>query len=241
MKIAIGTRFYEEDRERLTQLETFVKKAAELVDEVFVVINVVKDKTKAFFYLKKLKIPKLHLLGMNAWGKFTPALNAIVYHTSKEGFTHLLLCSPEVHISSSLISELASYVDDSTLVAGAAMAGHEFSEGEVAGNGANVPWNTLAVWNLKYLSRIGFVMSADAPFDEASAGVEELSTCAVLQKLYPQLKVKLVKLGDVKWDVGSLDEERIAAHIKKIDSKKERAQKQMDNLQLPPPKILHIS
>jgi len=238
MKIAIGTRFYGKDAEKLPELEAFVRKAAEFVDEVFVAINETEDKTRALDYLRKLEIPKLHVLGINAWGKFTTALNTIVYHTSSERFSHVLFCSPEIELSREMIEELASYMDEATLVVGAAVAGHEFEEGEHVGTGSRVPWNTLALWNLKYLARTGFVLAADAPFAPDAAGVEEVATCAVLQTLYPQLLVKLVALGKVKWNV---DKSRIDVHIKKIESKNSRAEQQLKFLELQAPKVVHVS
>lgn len=241
MKIALGTRFYDDNPpERLADFGAFVREASNFVGEVLVAVKQTADSSKVREYFDKLKLPKVHIVSMNVWGKFVPALNAIVYHVSAEGYSHLLLCSSEVELSRQVVDELASYMDDGTLVVGAAMSGHEFREGEMIGSGTTVPWNTLALWNLKYLNRTGFVLAADASFDAEAAGVEEVATCAVLQRLYPHLKVKLVKLGSIKWKVEKLSQDRIAAHIKKISSKKERAEKQLKFLELPPPRVLHI-
>jgi hypothetical protein len=239
-RIAVGVRFYEEHPEKLRVVEKFIRRISPEVNVVIVAVNDAEDKTGASEYLKRLDIPKAEIFSVNAWGKFTPALNAIVYLASARGCTHVLFCSPEIDITPVVICALCAHMDSETLVVGASLEGHEFSEGTVLGNGTTVPWNTLALWNLAYLARTGFLLAGDAPFDPFVAGVEELSTCAALQTLYPRLQVKLVQIPGITWDAAHGGLRRVMAHLRKMHSKKDRAARQLAFIELSPPSILHI-
>jgi hypothetical protein len=97
------------------------------------------------------------------WGKFVPALNALIRYASVECKAQLILfVSAETEASASSVSMLVNEVDSSTLVAGAVLPGHDYHRGEkVPLNGRNTPWNTLAVWNLPNLALNGFPMVSD--------------------------------------------------------------------------------
>jgi hypothetical protein len=240
MKLALATRFFGENPERLTALTDFIKQSSPLVEEVFVISNESMDRINAEGYFAAKTFPKTHFSSLDMWGRYTPALNAIVYHTASEGFSHVIMCSVEIGLTKEILESLARHLDEDTLVVGARLAGHEFRAGENTGSGATTPWNTLAVWNLRYLSRTGFALMGDSPQDPEAAGVEEVATCAVLQKLYPRLLVKLVDVGPVEWKIADLSGERISRHIKKIETKKDRAGRQLKSMELPPPKVLHM-
>jgi hypothetical protein len=62
-----------------------------------------------------------------------------------------------------------------TLVAGPAMAGHEFSPGLHDVRGRTCPWNTFAIWNAHQLALTGFPMVAEG-MGEDWGGVEEVSS-----------------------------------------------------------------
>lgn len=241
MKTALGIRFYEENPDKLKELEKLVREAEKSVDLVYVVINGELDKTGAYEYINSLHLPKTKTFLMNFWGKFTPALNAVVYNTTLEHCTHLFFCSPEVGIDSKVFNQLLAHMDDETLVVGARFDGQEFKPGINIGTGLSIPWNTLCVWNLHFLQRTGFLLVGDAPFDPVSAGIEELTTCAVQQKLYPNLKIKLVDIPGIEWNTEKLGEKRKKLHLKKLETKYERGQKQLEFMQLDAPKVMHIS
>lgn len=240
MKIALGTRFYEQNPEKLKDIPGFINNIVDSVDLVYFVINEEADKTNASKFIRDLNLPKTTCFSMNVWGKFTPALNAIVYNTAMAECTHLLLCSVEMNITPEIVDSLKEHMDGETLVVGAKLLGHEFNKGTVVGTGTTIPWNTVALWNLRYLSRTGFLLVGDAPFDPGSAGVEELTTCAVLQKLYPHLKIKLVEIPGLTYKIQNLSTERMALHAKKLSSKEDRAQKQLDYIELDNPKVIHL-
>lgn len=107
--------------------------------------------------------PALQVLPVTPWGKFTPALNALIRYASVDCRAHLILfVSAETEASASSVSMLVNAVDSSTLVVGAVLPGHDYHEGErVPLNGRNTPWNTLAVWNLPNLALNGFPMVSD--------------------------------------------------------------------------------
>lgn len=107
--------------------------------------------------------PALQVLPVTPWGKFCPALNALVRYAAVDCRAQLIMfVSAETEASASSVSMLINEVDSSTLVVGAVLPGHDYHEGErVPLNGRNTPWNTLAVWNLPNLALNGFPMVSD--------------------------------------------------------------------------------
>ena len=243
--LAIGTRFSGVDPENdLPHLGRFIQAASHL-GKVFVAINGEEDKTNALEFVKKygadLGVESFYV---TPWGKFVPALNALVYKASIGGAKYLLLASVEFPPQGKWVRALLKYIDDTTLVVGARFAEHKFQNegGIVSGNGSNIPWNTFALWNLSLLSKVGFILVGDAPFDPSMAGVEELSTMALFQKIFPPSEVKLVDIIDFprEWNVEGWSEARKAQHLKKITSRKTRGAAQLRWLGLPPPIVHHI-
>ncbi|MBI4054392.1 MAG: hypothetical protein HY397_03635, partial [Candidatus Doudnabacteria bacterium] len=228
------------DAEELKPVENFLRQTPRSVEKVFLAINQETDSAVAANYFRDLNLPRVEVVRIGFGGRFTPTLNHLVFAAAQAGFSHLLFCSPEVELTDELLKRLLVQLDHDTLVAGAVLSGHDFRNGTATGSGVTIPWNTLAVWNLRYLALTGFMLVADGIFDRAAAGVEELSTGCILQSLYPKLKIKLVDLGKVKWSIGRLGDERIAAHIKKLASKQERGQKQLELLGLAAPQVLHV-
>lgn len=179
---------------------------------------------------------KIEILPVMPWGKFVPALNALVLHAKSQLCADLILfVSAEVDTSPETIRTLCQHVTSdygSVLVAGAAMDGHLYAgKGRtVALTGRTTPWNTLSVWNLDKLSMIGFAPISDLG---SSAGVEECAAIALLQKLFPGASTaKLVKLEDVDWEESFEDDERKKWHEEKMKSKMERPARQMELLGL---------
>jgi hypothetical protein len=155
----------------------------------------------------------LTVLAVQPWGKFAPALNALVswaatnsvqtigntslLHDAPDGSVPaILFCSAETSVSASAISVLASHMNPDTLVCGAVLPGHDYQgsgspqngdETMVATelNGRTTPWNTLALWNVRKLALTGFQLVSEGLHapDLASAGVEEVVAIAVLQRV----------------------------------------------------------
>jgi hypothetical protein len=132
---------------------------------------------------------RLHVLPVTPWGKFVPALNALVQfaaasvnpplhekHSDPSCCRHqILFCSAETACSAQAVQTLQSHLRPDTAVVGACLPGHEYkgtatttisdddnNEPIIAElNGRTSPWNTLALWNLRKLALTGFLLVSD--------------------------------------------------------------------------------
>jgi hypothetical protein len=178
------------------------------------------------------------ILPVTPWNAFVPALNAIVSEAG--GADYCLIVSAETQASPASIEKMLHQMDETTLVTGAVLLGHEYRPHSLQPlNGRTTPWNTLAVWNVAKLSLTGFALVADGLHLEkdgspGASGVEEVSTIAILQRILGEdhAKAKLVPLADVKWDTDFADDERRAWHERKMNSKTERASRHLELLSL---------
>lgn len=135
------------------------------------------------------------------------------------------------------------------MVVGLAFEDHKFSPGEHLLDGSNVPWNTLAVWEVKKLALVGFLPVSDGLGEGIEAGVEEVVTISLLQQLRPEdsrailLKViekEKAKENSSSWSTEWEDPSRLAWHQKKMASKVSRPATQMSALHLPYGKVQHL-
>lgn len=238
-KIFIGTRFFEKKPDKIKIIEEFANQALLSGTPLLVAVNIKEDKTGAINN-PKLKIPGVQVFGVNPWGKFIPALNTLVSKAKANGADFLLLASSEMRFTPHHLYQLQTFMDKDTLVVGAALPGHDFREGEREGNGRTVPWNTLSLWNLEYLSRTGFPLISDALADGKNAGVEEVSTIALLQKIYPFLAAKLVNLPGITRETKYWDEWRLKRYETELGNRISCPEAQMKVFNIPAPKIIHI-
>jgi hypothetical protein len=182
------------------------------------------------------------------WGRFVPALNALLLSARERGFPLVLYQSLEVKPSAQVarvVSRLAgTHVrGDDALVAGAALGeSHDFGPPGVARviSGACSPWNTLAVWRVDKLALTGFLLVSE---DLEAAGVEEVAAISLLQRLLPRrAAARLVAFADApEWDRGfGGDPWRQAYHRDKMRSKVERAARQLEALGLDPGIVHHV-
>jgi hypothetical protein len=194
----------------------------------------------------------LEVLPVCPWGRFVPALNALVLHAaSAHRAKRILFVSAETTAPKSSIDALLSEMkkedgsdDESVLVAGARLAGHDYRAAQadtaslvVPLNGRTSPWNTLAVWNLKKLAITGFQLVSDALITDDDknrepwyAGIEEVVAIALLQTLLgrDQARAKLVHVPGITWDQTFDDPERKKWHEYKMESKATRAAHQLE-------------
>jgi hypothetical protein len=196
--------------------------------------------------LKNNGTTTIHVLPVSPWGKFIPALNAIVCWSARQNAQYLLLASAEVQMTSDAMDALKNKMNiDTTLVAGAVLQGHQHhnpaedddgGENEVELTGRTTPWNTLALWNLPKLALTGFLLVSeglhpDEEGTEGSSGVEEVCTIATLQKILPSntAEAKLLLIPGVQWgqDFGD-DKGRKEWHERKMMSKVTRAKRQLE-------------
>ena len=234
-------------------LSSFAQLASTVKAEHAVVAVDAEDKIEGYSLVNEVrKILKnygtaIHVLPITPWGKFIPALNAIVCWSARQDAQYLLLVSAEVKMTSDAMDALKNEMDvDTTLVVGAVLQGHQHhntaddndggGENEVELTGRTTPWNTLALWNLPKLALTGFLLVSegihpDENGNEGAAGVEEVCTIATLQKILPSntAQAKLRSISGVQWgqDFGD-DEGRKEWHERKMMSKVTRAKRQLD-------------
>ena len=188
---------------------------------------------------------KLHVVPVTPWGKFVPALNALIGFACKYSQTHfdqIFFVSAETTASLEAIQHLRSHMDPDTLVAGAVLAGHDYrgKNQKVHLTGRTSPWNTLAVWNLRKLALTGFALCSDGLLTDheqaPSFGIEEVAATALLQKLIgpEQARSKLVQVPGIDWQVQQFENDpaRQKWHEQKMQSKVDRAARQLELLGL---------
>jgi hypothetical protein len=192
------------------------------------------------------------------WGKFVPALNALV-GTAADHFPDadtLLLQSLEIEVDAAGVALLRSNLDlERDLVVGTALPGHTFQSDPAVQplelSGLTSPWNTLALWNLQQLTKIGFALMGDALRLEVegvgpAGGDEEVSTISMYQQLFANTpaptRAKLIRVPGVVWQVADFkDPERVAWHTMKMRSKKQRTAAQMAHFGgVKPGRVYHI-
>lgn len=186
----------------------------------------------------------LEVLPVTPWGKFVPALNALIGYAASQSCAvddRILFVSAETGAPTEAVQTLVSHMDHDTLVAGARLEGHDYRprDGDdraatVALTGRTSPWNTLAVWNLRKLALTGFQLVSDGLLTndstEPSYGIEEVVATCLLQKLLGQdhAKSKLVQLPGIHWDQEFETPERQKWHEFKMESKSIRAARQLE-------------
>jgi len=189
--------------------------------------------------LRDLKCEKdfIDIIPVCPWGKFVPALNALVSWACSRGATQILFVSAETELPPSCISQLCHNLESDTLVVGVSLSGHEHTsnesqQNEVPLSGSTCPWNTAAIWNIHKLALTGFPLISEGLHEEGASGVEEVPTVAILQNILPpnSAKAKLLKLPNVTLQTTWNDEKRNQWHQRKMKSKYERASRQLQLL-----------
>ncbi|KAL3671789.1 hypothetical protein V7S43_003698 [Phytophthora oleae] len=223
------------------------------IDSVREVMAKLQGEVNAGTLAGKVKIiPMLH------WGKFVPALNALI-GTAADHFPNadtLILQSLEIDVDAASVEALRSYFDPKhDLVVGAALPGHDFqlnsASQPVELTGLTSPWNTLALWNLEQLTKVGFALMGDALRLEvdglgSAAGIEEVATIAMYQQLYSNgtspTTAKLVRVPSIAWQLDRLqDPKRLEWHKKKMSSKQQRAAAQLAHFGgVAPGRVYHL-
>ncbi|CAM9572992.1 unnamed protein product [Chrysoparadoxa australica] len=188
------------------------------------------------------EVGKVQVMHVHPWGNFAPALNALVALASQNECPLLLLQSLETEATAEAVASLRSMLTANDLVAGAALPGHEFRPGQHTLTGVTTPWNTLSLWSVPKLAKVGFLTVAEGLVKGVAPGIEEVSCISLLQLICRgnTMGAKLVKLNGLHWDAAFQDEGRRAWHANKMSSKVARAEAQMAALGIQPGKVLHI-
>eukprot|EP00124_Ichthyophonus_hoferi_P002277 Ihof_evm5s149 gene=Ihof_evmTU5s149 len=141
----------------------------------------------------------IRLLALPLWGNIVPALNTLLAHAREIKADCILFASVELEFGHNLLENLCFHLTQDTLVVGARLQGHDFSQGQHVLDGCTSPWNTCALWDVAKLSLTGFLSVADG-LSDISPGVEEVVTIALLQQqLSHCMKAKLVKCPGINW------------------------------------------
>eukprot|EP00903_Cladosiphon_okamuranus_P014942 g13833.t1 len=167
---------------------------------------------------------------VSPWGKFTPALNALLGFAARDGAELVIFQSLETTVAAGAVRDMEAHMGVDDLVVGAALTGHAFQGGEtVELTGITTPWNTLALWDVTKLAKLGFLGVAEGLLPGVPAGVEEVTAIATLQALLgaEHARAKLVRLSQVQWQTAWEDEGRRKWHESKMSSKLDRAERQM--------------
>jgi len=188
---------------------------------------------------------RIHVIPVANWG-ITTSLNACVHEASKMDVTWIAFQSLKVTAGADALKFLRSHVDESTLVAGAALPGHNFVDGVHSLEGTTSPWNTFAVWSVSKLAMTGFVAISQGSTRGTQAGMEEVSTITVIQQLrraagHEDAQARLLRVPGIDWETEWPDEKRQALHARKMISKQERAAQQLRLLELKAAIVSHCA
>jgi hypothetical protein len=160
---------------------------------------------------------QIRVVPVQPWGRFVPALNALVAFAATElQASRILFVSAETTtVGVSSIARLLRETmpqkgvrgyQDTVLVAGARLTGHDHrvttgnpsnakAPHTVALNGRTTPWNTLAVWNLPKLALTGFQLVADGLLSDLAPPP---SSPADHQQPQPQQAGSTINMGGVE-------------------------------------------
>ena len=108
-------------------------------------------------------------------------LNYLVNDASTfESIKYILFQSCEIMASGSALEKLLDYMHkEGQLVAGARLAGHDFSKDRrVLLSGTTSPWNTFALWDLPSINTMGGFMDISNSCEGRMGGVEEIVVIA---------------------------------------------------------------
>jgi hypothetical protein len=251
MRIIALNRFFEKDVTKvlsgLQRIFSFVDHVIKLpsVTQLHIAVNAEDQIDSARFlngrYGAAYENGRLRAYPVQPWG-FVPPINAALEQLRQKDVDALLLISTEVVISDAIIETLSTHLDEQTLVVGARLEGHQFAPGENALTGATTPWNTLALWSVPKLQRMGFPLIGEALWDpeRRSAGVEEVGAISLYQQRYSDCRAKLVEVPGVNWVMENLTQDRQEKHRLKMRSKEERPQAQCEFAKLLPGRVMHV-
>ena len=200
---------------------------------------------------------RVALVRVAPWGRFCPALNALLQHAAATSdVSDILFSSLEATRPLDEVAAMQSELRSSkALVVGARLEGHDWHRTELGCpaspsaafaplSGLTVPWNTAAMWSVRALSRTGFLSVSD---DAVHGGVEEAAVVAMHSLLAatravsgtPASVATLLDFvrsadgateGSAEWKAEWEDEGRAAWHRAKMESKARRAQWQLDEM-----------
>ncbi|QRW14741.1 cation diffusion facilitator family transporter [Ceratobasidium sp. AG-Ba] len=178
------------------------------------------------------------------YGRFVPALNAIVAFAHAREFRFVLFQSVEVDIGVEQANKIVGLHQDDVLVVGKAFDAHEFCQSNsgqpnpVLLTGRTCPWNTFAMWDVGKLARTGFLLNSETNTPPHASAIEEAPTIALHQRLFPGrsrallVQFEPVETNDDGWGTQWTDPARIEWHARKLASKDTSAASHIANIGL---------
>jgi len=179
-------------------------------------IENISDKSKNITVITNLKQTskiKNNSFGVNVdiiylsyWGHYVNPLNILLSYAKEKGYDKILYISLTITLTKKDIELMNECMTYKTLVTGIALPYHEVNDNDLLLdnpqqiNGINMPWNTCALWNIKKLSKIGFIQIAENSFDNNGA-IEEAITISLYQHLFEDGKAILLKSDTIKWNI----------------------------------------
>ncbi len=252
--MVVCTRFWaEQGSADFPRLEKFLSLATKL-GPTAVAVQVERDKCDTTHWIRN-NFQQVTAIPVTPWGKFVPALTALhSWAQTKEPGGLMLVASAEFSPVPAVAQQLRQQMTADHLVVGAAFSQHQFHPGEDIENatGAQVPWNTFALWNLRLLGRHGFSSAGEAYFNPAQAGVEETATIAMYQALSLSIRsldnivvprallIEVPEFGQ-SWDETGWSPERKADHDRRLKLKAERPAAQLHYARLKGPRVQHLA
>ena len=255
VKVCVATRLRVSDAGSspdMSKLRSFVKTALSTAACVAVAVQqqqqesttdlavVVADLLKSIDQKRTVCVP------VTPWGISAP-LHALLRTAMSRDCDAILYQSLEVVAPVGAINTMASYMQPDTLVVGAALPGHAFRSGQNRLSGMASPWNTLALWDVRKLSRVGFSPVSDGGIPGIPGGMEEVAAISTCQKIRPDSSAaKLISFpsGDRQapvWDTAfPADPLRRGQHAEKLKTKNRRAAAQLRELGIGPGTVRHI-
>jgi hypothetical protein len=223
-------------------LRRFVDRVAPMVDRVAIAIGApgIEDAGERLKLLSDLvercraatshAATPVDIIPVDPWGAFTPALNALAAHASREGCGLALFASVETAFSADAVATLkAQLAAHDALVVGAVLPGHEFQAGRRPLGGRTTPWNTLALWRTDRLCLVGFPLVADGVHTGVAGGVEEVAAIRAVHALDARRATAvLVAAPGVAWATAFDDPARADWHARKMASKEARPAAQLE-------------
>jgi hypothetical protein len=199
----IGNRFFESNAEKAEEsvknLRGFIENSLDAgASGVIVAINSVADRSNALGLRQEFDPAKVQLVAVQPWHAFINPLNSIILEAKNlcerydrpSSNTNLVFASTEVRIKTddkgNALDVFQRYMNrGNVLCVGASFPEHNFQPGYYANaTGAQIPWNTLACYNLDERVCNGYDPIGDGvPGDPKTKGVEELASLAKAQAL----------------------------------------------------------
>ena len=246
----------------LHQLHSWIESAVRVATHVAIAVDCTDGRTDVLDCVEDAVetakgAERVRVVRVAPWGRFVPALNALIQHAAAIPVSEILFASLEATFALDEVAAMQHELSRSqALVVGVRQQGHEWHQPEHDSgssstlaplSGLTVPWNTTAMWAVPALSRTGFLLVSE---DAVNGGVEEAAVVGAHSLLLHgspsagSQRAVLATLMDFarpaeaatdprsRWTTQWEDEGRTRWHQAKMESKAQRAQWQRREMEL---------